>query len=180
MSTADQADSLERRAELLYAARAALAETRRSPRGLGVAELLQFLTDPGRDLTIEEQRSLFADPRLRADYQRLKARIVVAEMPMLAAASTGDVNVRRFDGGTVKIHVSRVPDQIYVLLQFNLASHAPRSMLLESADGDVIRRSLPQPDTDGRIMMVLDQKNAIDAQFLRLISDPTSTGFFLM
>lgn len=179
MTAPDQADDIERRAETLYAARSALAETQQPPRRLGIAELVQFLNDPQRELTMEEQRSLFSNPRLRSDYRRLKSQVTVADIPMLAAASSGDINARQFDGGTVKIHPSRVPGQIYVLLQFSAPSSAPRSMLLESTAGNLVKRPLPQPDANGEIMMVLDQKNAVDAEFLRIITDPTSTGSFL-
>jgi hypothetical protein len=178
--TADHAPDIDERAERLYAARSALAETKTPKRCLGIAELVQFLNDPQRSLTMEEQRSLFGNLQLRADYRRLKSQLVIAaELPALAAASTGDVNSRRFDGGTVSIHRSRVPGQIYVLLRFS-ASFAPsHAMLLEGSKGDLIKRSLPPADANGDVMLVLDEKNDSDARFLRLLSDPTSTGAFL-
>ena len=114
-----EADDIALRADKLYAARSALAETERPTRRLGVAEIVQFLNDPRRSLSMEEQRSLFADPQLRADYRRLKSQVTIAELPALAAASAGNVNSRRFEGGTVSIHSSRVPGQVYVVLRFN-------------------------------------------------------------
>src|SRR5215831_12245943 len=105
--TADT-DDIAHRADQLYAARSALAEARRPARRFGVAEIVQFLNDPTRSLSADEQRALFTDPRLRADYRRLKAQATTFEMPALAAASSGAVNARRFDGGSVSIHPSRV------------------------------------------------------------------------
>jgi hypothetical protein len=180
MTAADHDDDIARRADKLYAARSALSETKRSPRRLGVAEIVQFLADPERSLSMEEQRSLFADPQLRADYRRLKSQVAVAELPALAAASAGDVNSRRFDGGTVSIHPSRVQGQIYVILRFSRPTNPPRTMLLEDTEGDLVKRSLPPADGNGEVMMVLDEKKASDARFLRMISDPTSTGTFLL
>lgn len=180
MTTPDHTDDVLRHADTLYAARSALAETERSPRRFGVAEIVQFLNDPGRSLSMEEQRSLFADPKLRADYRRLKSQVAFAELPALAAASAGDVNTRRFEGGTVSIHPSRVPGQVYVVLRFSWPAGAPRIMLLENSGGDLIKRSLPPADPNGEIMMVLDEKSSSDQGFLRLISDPTSTGSFLL
>ena len=55
-----------------------------------------------------------------------------------------------------------------------------RIMLLESAGGDLIKRSLPVADANGEVMMVLDEKSPSDAGFLRLLTDPTSTGSFLL
>jgi hypothetical protein len=178
--TADYARDIEQHAERLYAARSALAETKPSPRRLGAAEILQFLSDPERSLTSEEQRSLFTDPQLRADFRRLKLQAAAAELPALAAASAGDVNARHFNGGTVNIFPSRVPGQRYVRLRFNWPAGTPRTMLLENTDGDLVKRMLPPADTNGEIIIVLDEKNITDAAFLRLISDPTATGSFLL
>jgi hypothetical protein len=180
MNAADHNDDVALRAEKLFAARSALAETERPARRAGVAEIVQFLNDPGRSLSMEGQRALLTDPRSRADYRRLKAQVSVAEFPALAAASAGDVNSRRFDDGTVSIHPSRVPAQIYVVLSFSWPAKPPRTMLIESAGGDLIKRSLPSADPNGEIMMILDRKSASDAGFLRLITDPTSTGSFLL
>ena len=157
MAPADNADQIEP-ADRLYAARSAMAETGPSTRRLGVAEIMQFLSDPRRSFSIEEQRSLFADPQLRADYRRLKAQMSVIELPALAAASDGDVRTRRFEGGTVSIHPSRVPGQVYVLMRFGSPENPPRIMLIETAGGELIKRPLPPADSQGEIMLVLDEK----------------------
>ncbi len=179
MTAAADDEEIALRADKLYAARAALAETEAGPRRLGVAELVQFLSDPGRSLSMDEQRMLFADPRLRADYRRLKAQLSVAELPALAAASAGDVDARRFDGGTVRIHASRVAGQVYVVLQVNSAANPPRAILLEGAGGELVKRVLPPCNAAGEIMIVLDRANAPDQAFLRLLAEPTTTGLFL-
>jgi hypothetical protein len=129
---------------------------------------------------MEEQRVLFADPQLRADYRRLKSQLSVADLPALAAASSGDVNTRRFDGGTVSIHRSRVPGQVYVVMRFSWPSGHPRAVLLENAAGDLVKRPLPRADANGEVMIVLDTKNPDDEGFLRLMSDPTAAGSFLL
>jgi hypothetical protein len=177
--TADT-DDIARRADMLYAARSALAEATRPTRRFGIAEIVQFLSDPSRSLTAEEQRALFTDPRLRADYRRLKAQATTFELPALAAASSGAVDQRRFEGGNISIHPSRVPGQIYVILRFSWPTNAPRMMLLESAEGQLLKRALPSADSQGEVMMVLNERSDADAGFLRLLSDPTSTGTFVL
>jgi hypothetical protein len=177
--TADT-DDIAQRADKLYAARSALAEARRPTRRLGIAEIVQFLSDPSRSLTAEEQRALVTDPRLRADYRRLKAQATTFELPALAAASSGAVDTRRFEGGSVRIHPSRVPGQIYVVLRFTWPAGAPRMMLLESAEGHLVKRALPSADQQGEVMMVLNERSDADAGFLRLLADPTSTGTFVL
>ena len=172
-------DDLADRADRLYAARAAMAEAQPARRRLGVAEIIQFINDPKRSLTPDEQRSLFSDSRLRADYRRLKERAASFEMPALAAASSGNVSTRRFDGGTISIHPSRIAGQLYVILRFNSATDVPRAILLESAAGEILKRALPDADQQGEMMMVLNESNETDASFLRLLGDPTSTGTFV-
>jgi hypothetical protein len=180
MTATEHPDDTAPRADRLYAARTALSQTGPTTRRMGIAEIMQFLNDPGRSLSMEEQRSLFADPQLRADFRRLKSQVAVAEIPALAAASVGDVSARRFEGGTVNVHPSRVPDQVYVVMRFSWPAGAPRTMLLENTEGDIVKRALPAADANGELMMVLDRKSASDREFLRLISDPTSTGSFLL
>jgi hypothetical protein len=177
--TTDTENDLARRADQLYAARSALADAKPPRHRFGIAEIVQFLNDPSRSLAPEEQRALFADPRLRADYRRLKDQATAFEMPALAAASSGDVNVRRFDGGSIAIHPSRIPGQIYVIVHFNSPAISPRAMLLESTTGDLVKRILPGADQEGKVMMVLNENDSADTAFLRLLTDPTTTGTFV-
>ena len=179
MTGGGEDDDIAPRADKLYAARSALAEIQPTTPRLGVAEIVQFLRDPQRTLSIEEQRDLFTNPLLRADYRRLKSRQAIVELPALAAASVGNVDNRRFEGGTVRIHPSRVADQFYVVVRFNRPAGVPRSLVIEGTNGELVKRPLPPADASGEIMMVLDRKNGVDDAFLRLISDPTSTGSFL-
>jgi hypothetical protein len=167
-------------ADQLYAARAAMTEAKPPPRGLGVAELVQFLVDRDRSLSPAEQRALFASPRLRADFQRLKAELRAVELPAQAAASAGAVAARRFDGGSVRLHPSRVAGQVYALFQFNWPAGTPTAILLEGPEGAVVKRPLPAGDASGEVVLVLDQGSAADHTFLQLIADPRTVGSFLL
>src|SRR5271154_1380713 len=178
--TTETENAFARRADQLYAARSAVADTKHPRRRFGVAEIVHFLSDPSRSLTPEEQRALFADPRLRADYRRLKAQATAFELPALAAASSGNVNARRFDGGSIAIHPSRIPGQLYVIVRFNSPASSARAMLLESTTGDLVKRVLPSADQQGEVMMVLNENNDADAAFLRPLADPTATGTFVI
>ena len=179
MSVAANDDGLPP-ADRLYAARSAMIRTGRAPRNFGVAELVKFLNDPRQALSLDDQRSLFSDPRLRADFRRLKSQLAVVELPALAAASDGVVHDRRFEGGSIRVHPSRVPGQVYVVVRFTSATVSPRSLLLEAPNGELVNRALPTPDARGEIMIVLDQNNGNDAAFLRVISDPNASGTFLL
>ena len=166
-------------ADRLYAARSATAEAAWGQGRIGIAELVRFLTDPGFDLAHEAQRALFANPRLRADFERLKQRLRQAELPALAAASAGGITTRSFDGGSVRTHSARVEGQVYAIFQFRDPAGAPRALLLQDASDRVVKRPLPAPDASGQAVLVLDRGDPADALFLHLLADPTATGSFL-
>jgi hypothetical protein len=178
MSAAD--DNVLQHADQLYAARAAMAEAQPRARGLGVAELVRFLVDRNRSLSAAEQQALFASPQLRADFQRLKSQLRIVELPAQAAASAGAADARRFDGGSVRLHPSRVAGQVYVLFQFNWPTGTPTAILLEGAEGHLVKRPLPSGDATGHVVLVLDQSSAPDQAFLQLIADPRTVGSFLL
>lgn len=165
-------------ADRLYAARAALADIASGRSPIGVAELARFLSQAGLELPQEAQRALFASPRLRADFQRLKARLRLIELPAVAAASAGSVTARTFEGGTARVHPARREGQVYMVFQFDDASVAPRALLLEDA-AHIAKRALPVPDALGQVVLVLDRGDASDALFLQLFADPATTGSFL-
>jgi hypothetical protein len=179
-SSADRSDEIAHHAERIFAGRTAVAETARRGRPrIGVAELVQFLSDPQRSLSLDEQRALFTNPQLRADYRRLKSELTVSQIPMQAAASSGELSSRRFDGGTVNIHRSRRPGQVYVVFRFSRKDPFPCAIIVENAGGELEKRPLPTPDENGVAMLLLDVNKISDASFLQLISDPTSTGSFV-
>ena len=166
-------------ANRLYAARSAAADVVSAQGRIGVAELVRFLTDATNELPAEAQRALFASPRLRADFQRLKRSLRRLELPALAAASAGSVTLRTFQGGSARVHSSRVEGQFYVVFQFQRTEGVPGALLLEGVSDQVAKRALPLPDTSGQVILVLDRSNPGDELFLQLFADPTATGSFL-
>jgi hypothetical protein len=166
-------------ADRLYAARSAMADAASGQVRIGVAELVRFLTDASSELPAAAQRALFASPRLRADFQRLKRSLRLGELPALAAASAGSIASRTFAGGSARVHPSRIVGQVYVVFQFLGSEPVPRALLLESTSDQLVKRALPAPDTSGQVLLVLDRSNPDDELFLRLFSDPTATGSFI-
>src|SRR5262245_27290697 len=117
-------------ANRLFASRSVMAQAAPEQRRINIAELVRFLSDPKSELPMDVQRDLFANPRLRADFQKLKQRLRLIELPALAAASAAGVTSRTFEGGTVRIHPSRVEGQVYVVFQFQEAISIPSALLL--------------------------------------------------
>lgn len=166
-------------ADALYAARCAMAETQPARSRFGVAEIVQYLSDPQATLSSEQQRQLFAEPRLLADFRRVTQRLALAQIPAAAAAGSGSVDVRRFDVGTARVIASRVPGQTYVIFRFNADVNIPHTLVLESANGELLKRALVPADQSGEIILVLDHKNVFDETFLRLFTDPGTVGTFI-
>jgi hypothetical protein len=179
MSGANDNSAIASRADELYAARTAVAEAGPFRAALGVNEIALFLSGTGRALSAEEQRALFAIPRLRADYRRLKSQLSIFELPALAAASDGQVATRRFDGGSIRIHPSRVMGQTYVFIRFDTPDMAPAAIVLEHPSGALVRRALRVDRNEAEAMLLLDSHSPDDEAFLRALCDPRSTGAFL-
>lgn len=169
------------RADLIFARRAALAEQAApTETRLAVHDLVAFLSHTDTVLTAAQQRALFADPRLREDYRRLKAAREVLPLPALAAASDGQAAERRLESGSVRVHPSRVPQQVYVIIRYMPPARPPRMLLLESDAGEVVKRALPEPDASGEVLIVCDTRQEADARFVRLVRDPLTSGSFLV
>jgi hypothetical protein len=179
MTGADDSGDAVQAADRLYAARSAMADAAAQRESIGVAELVRFLTVASVELPSEAQRALFANPRLRADFQRLKRRLRLFELPVVAAASTGNITARTFEGGSARVHPSRLEGQVYVVFEFRSTAGAPQALLFEDAANYVVKRPLPAPDALGQVVLVLDRSNANDELFLQLFADPTTTGTFL-
>jgi hypothetical protein len=109
-------------------------------------------------------------------------------MPALAAAASDrEVDERSFDGASLRLRPSAQPGQVYIIVQFDDPASAPSALLVESAAGEMARMALTvdekgsrrELDDDGRLLLVKDLGNETDAQLVRLIRDPLSTGVFL-
>jgi len=179
MTRADDTGDTVQSADRLYAARSAMAEAASERAGIGVAELVRFLTVASVELPLDAQRALFANARLRADFQRLKRQLRLVELPVMAAASAGGISSRTFEGGSVRVHPSRVEGQVYMVFQFRAIATPPGALLFEDAANRVVKRLLPAPDALGQLVLVLDRSNPDDALLLQLFADPRTTGAFL-
>lgn len=181
MTIDDPTDDVLMRCETIYALRRAMSTaTRPGDRRLGVADLVAYLTQPGRTFSAGEKRELLASAQLQSDLRRLRSEMAVCTVPRLAAAATqAQYTDRAFDGGRLRIHPSNVRGQSYVLVQFENPARSSALLTLEGADGQLTKRALPKPDDRGRVLLVLDTAQPADAEFLRLAGDPLSQGAFM-
>ena len=168
------------RAQDLYVARSVLDDTPGERLVLGIADLVAYLSDPTADLTEQQWRVCRENPRLKADYEKLKSRLFVAELPAAAAAAQGDLHERKFAGGFLRLRASAVPGQVYLIVTLEPTIAAPRMLLIEGKNGEVARIALPPPDADGTMLVIQDTaRNEADARAIRLLRDPACCGVFL-
>ena len=85
---------------------------------VGTRDLVRFVADPDFELTPAQSAALFANPRVRASYRGLLERFSVATVPIVAAASDGDVEERVFAGARVVLSPSVREPEYY--LRFEL------------------------------------------------------------
>ena len=165
------------RATDIYVASAILREGSRSADAFGVAEIVDFLTRPGAALSITQSRRLFVDPKLREAYRMLKTRLSAMALPAVAAASSGAVTERRFEGGTLRLSPSRNGVHANLLIRFDRPTTQTLVLLLESPDHGLVKLLVPASDSAGEALVILDV--ARDAAVIAALRDPASTGAFL-
>jgi hypothetical protein len=193
----DDDQNARRRAKELYVSWT-LVEDAKPVRGpfLTLGDLVAFFVE-GKWFNKE---LLFSNPRLLADYQRLKREYawiraawiraavhatvsgprpegtgILELSPVIAAAGDEGVDERTFEGGTVQIRPSAAGRQVYVLLTMDDPRDSPGSLLID----DMARTTLEPPDAEGRIFLIKDLADEDDALFVRLLRNPASTGIFL-
>jgi hypothetical protein len=169
---------LEQRTADMFVTSAILEEGRLSEGALGIQEIVDFLTRNSASLTPAQTRRLFADRTLRETYRQLKSELAAMQMPRIAAASSGDVVERRFDGGTLRLTPSRNGLHVNLLIRFDDPGRTggPLMLILETAQ-DIAKLAVPPPDAAGEVFLILDRSS--DAAFIAAIGDPQATGSFV-
>jgi len=196
----DNDPSVIERAQELFVARSIAAETIPRPLKLAFVDLYRFLTDPAATLSPLQQRALFTEPRIRQDYRSLKNalrwRRPDKQIPMdvqipgvVAAAGDRDLDDRTFEVPvtdaapiqiSIRIRPAGIGRQFTIEIRFSDALDPPRAMQIENEHlNQVAKTALPAPDIEGRILIIKNMANENDAQFLRLLRKPTTTGTFL-
>jgi hypothetical protein len=158
---------------------------------LSLADVVALLTT-GRPLTREQQSQLFVNPRLRADFQRLKRDLAAAPLgddekekgkegpvvpivrfrPAAAAASAGETEIddREFDGFTIRTELARNSALIHIGL-YDPAS-PPDRLQVEGPQGEISRINLPKPDGSRPLFLALNLLRQPEAMFVRRLRDP--------
>lgn len=168
------------KADEIFMADAILSETPREATSFGMVDLARYLTSTDMQLTGEQTRRLFSDPALRQGYSRLKETLSHYRMPVLMAASDGEVQERPFPGGSLKLVPSRRSGQIYLRMAFDTAPEAGAAILLvESPTTGVHKLGFTIGESQTSALVPLDLTNDWHSDLLAALRDPASSGSIL-
>lgn len=180
MSADTDSDEFRDRVDRAYAVRAALLDTWPAQQSTtSTSSLARRLLDTDFTLTTDDWQCIRRDDRLRAAWDYLKRARTLAELPRVAAASSGDLTARSFDNGVVTIIPSTQDGIVYVKIAWRPRPEAPRLLLLERDDTEPAARALPRLRSSGDFLLICDKRLAADELFLRLLGDPRTLGSFL-
>jgi hypothetical protein len=168
------------RIDASFAARLAIAESwPQSPIAASVGRIAIDLLEGRGSMSPELWGEIRRSTVLLASWNHMCTSLTLAELPRVAAASTGGLSRRRFDKGDVAIIRSRELDETYVKIRWLDPGSRPSRLLLQRDDALPHLRSLPVLRASGDWLLLCNDANADDRSFVALINDPRTTGLFL-
>lgn len=137
-----------------------------------MSALFRAATDPATPLPAGLVGRMAADPALRADFDRLLARVARYRMPRAAAAGTGALDRRAGDGVTLRLRPSSArPDQVHVLIDLpdTGPEDSPTVLIVRDGSGRVWKHGLGEP-VEGIVRLLL----AADDPCVTALGDPAT------
>jgi hypothetical protein len=153
-----------------------------------VSALKRYVEGGRATLSSEIRTLLKTSGELRAALRHMIQEIVVGPgsfvLAPVAAASDGDVDQRRFEGGIVTVAPAEGhPTQVYIVVDFDDSKSRARYAILRAEDDtDVARLPLDErfdEVEDGVIQRLVDLENPEVECFVKLFRIPTSRGALL-
>lgn len=158
-----------------FAAEAALMHEPRSSR-TSFADLVAYVSDPDAQLSDAARAEIAASPRLARDLRTLTNQFAAADIPVAAAASTGALVERSFDGGAVALVQARRAGQLYLKITVDKLDAEPSALILNAEDGRTAKRSLLGRVSSGAATLILDLARSEDALLAGLVQEPGTSG----
>ncbi len=136
---------------------------------VGIQALFDYATKPAASGDRAVIDALAADPRLRADFDRILERTALYRFPLAAAASSGAVAQRDGEGYRIELRVSKAaPDQTYVSIELGAGVTAePRALLVQPPGEAPVKQDLGPP-VNGTIQILAQT----ESDLVRALKDP--------
>jgi hypothetical protein len=138
--------------------------------------LVRFLTFHEHDLSPKQTGDIFANLPVSEIFRALRAQFFSWDLPTVAAASQGLVHERTFEGGDIHLTPSSIDGQTYLTVRFNDPPATTSQLIVEAIGGRVHRLTLPSPDSQGEVFIVLDLNNQREASLVAALHDPMAHG----
>jgi len=133
-----------------------------SLKAVGFSELYDYAINPEMVPRDELLTALESNTQIRAGFERLLRNTARFRMPQVAAASTGDIDVREASGCRILFRNSRANDsQVYVILELNDPLAPSPTHLFICARDKAYRKLFLPVFQDGRIQLLVDRESDI-------------------
>lgn len=146
---------------------------------LGVGDILRFVCGDAGSLSADQTRQLFANAALVRCYRELMSNLAVAEMPAVAAASSGDLVRRHFDGGVLTLsEVDAGQVSLFVVLDEDRRAQPVDLIVLSVSGAEKLVFQFP-PDAEGELFEIVDLSAPAGRRLVEALRDPFAEGFFV-
>ena len=123
--------------------------------------LYAYATDPDYQPDATLEYLLTTDAKTLADFQRMLKNTARYFMPRMAAASSGDIDMREVDGLEIQFRQSHAnSDQVYTILKTVDIDASPKILLVKQANGKIARLTLPK-FLSGQAQILLERQDPI-------------------
>ncbi len=142
-------------------------ETASEAKGVGFSELYAFATDPQRAMDNRLRTALSGNADLRRDMDRILDKTALYHFPLVAAASSGEVEERDGEGFKIKLRTSRAESsQTYVMIELDETNTSrPSTLFVRNSENDY--EKYPLPELQGGVIQLLVESDSDLVKALR-------------
>ena len=143
-------------------------------------DLVRLVHGQSAHLGPDQTRYLFSQPSLLQLYRELKRPATLANMPLVAAASSNDIDERQIDGGTLQIFRQAADIAIVFVKVDDPTEWVSVTLQLENASFGIRNLHFRQsPEEDGEMQEFLDLSTENGKAIYEALVDPLTIGTFL-
>ncbi|RWK28721.1 hypothetical protein [Mesorhizobium sp.] len=164
----------------IYSTMSLLRDTTPGKAVVTVGDLVRLVRGGGIRLSSDQTQYLFSEPNLLQIYRQLKASASIADMPLVAAASSNDLAERPFEGGILQIFKQSDEVALVFVRVDEPAQWTAATLQLESRKRGIFNLRFRQsPDGDGEMQEFIDLTTENGRTMYEALIDPLTSGTFL-
>lgn len=149
------------------------------PDRLNFGDVVRFVGGVTNSLTAGQTRQLFANQPMIRWYRHRLATIALAEIPRVAAASSGEIRCRRFDGGSLTVS-NAFGTLVSVFVELDQGQReSALDLFIMSETGAEMFSLQSAPDEDGKIVEMVDTATPHGKRIVEMLRDPLAVGWLV-